>query len=50
MAPAAPRQRAVVRRLGERLHKGMRVLTQGEEGCDLDMLGEELVHPHLEAE
>jgi hypothetical protein len=31
-----------VRRLGER------PLAQGEEGCDLDMLGEELVKPHLE--
>jgi hypothetical protein len=31
-----------VRRLGER------PLEQGEEGCDLDMLGEDLVQPHLQ--
>jgi hypothetical protein len=44
MATAAPWQRVWVRRLRERLH------TQGKEGCDLDMLYEELVQPHLELE
>jgi hypothetical protein len=50
MATAAPRQRVGVSRLGERLRKGMRILAQGEEGCDLDMLDEELVQPRLELE
>jgi hypothetical protein len=44
MATAAPRQRVGVRRLSERLHVGMCVLAQGEEGYDLDMLDQ----PHLE--
>jgi hypothetical protein len=33
-----------MRRISERLH------TQGEEGCGLDMLDEELVQTHLELE
>jgi hypothetical protein len=33
-----------VRRLSERLHP------QGEEGCGLDMLDEELAQPHLKLE
>jgi hypothetical protein len=37
MAMAAPREWVRVSRLSERLH------TQGEEGCGLDMLDEELV-------
>jgi predicted NUDIX family NTP pyrophosphohydrolase len=50
MATAAPRKRVGVRRLGERLQKGMRVLAQWEEGCDLDMPEEVLLQPHLEVE
>jgi hypothetical protein len=50
MAMAAPPEEVGVRRLGERLQTGMRVLAQGEEGWDLDMLGEELVQPHFQLE